>query len=167
MILVFSLLLLGFGLVAAEVFFPSAGLLSLVAGCTLIGSVILAFQESSGLGWLVLIIALVGLPLVVVLAFRVFPRTPAGRRMIQGGATWGKGERAAIEHPIARFVGQRGVAISPLRPSGIAQFGDERVDVISRGDHVPAGTEVLALRFEANRLVVEVPHPSSESPQSA
>ncbi len=47
------------------------------------------------------------------------------------------------------------MAASSLRPAGIADFGGQRVDVITRGEHIEARTPVLALRFEANRLVVE------------
>ncbi len=155
MILPLFLLFLGFALVAAEVFFPSAGVLSLLAGSALIGSIVMGFAEGMMLGWTLLGAVLIGLPLVVVSAFRLFPRTPMGRRMVMGGATWEKEERAAVEHGAERFVGCRGVASSALRPAGIASFGGQRVDVITRGEHIPSGQDVLALRFEANRLVVE------------
>ncbi len=155
MILALSLLFVGFALVAAEVLFPSAGVLSLLAGSALIAAVVTAFGESMVLGWGVLGAVLIGLPLVIVSAFRVFPRTPMGRRMIQGGATWDKDERAAVQHEDERLVGCRGVARSSLRPAGIAEFGERRVDVVTRGEHVEAGSPLLALRFESNRLVVE------------
>ncbi len=163
MILPLTLLFLGFALVAAEVFFPSAGVLSLLAGSSLIASIVLGFSENMMLGWTLLAVTLIGLPLVVVSAFRLFPRTPMGRRMIQGGATWDKDERAAVEHAAERFVGCRGTAASSLRPAGIVDFGGQRVDVITRGEHIDAGTPVLALRFEANRLVVET---ASEEPSA-
>ncbi|RMH01356.1 MAG: hypothetical protein D6702_11750 [Planctomycetota bacterium] len=169
MILPVVLLFVGFALVAAEVFFPSAGVLSILAGCTLIASIITGFGHSLVLGWVLLGVTVVGLPLVVVSAFRVFPRTPMGRRMIQGGATWDKGERAAVAHEAERFVGRAGTAASDLRPSGIARFDGERVDVITRGEHIAAGTPVRALRFEANRLLVEAlpADAAGASPESA
>lgn len=163
----FALLVVGFALVAAEVFFPSAGVLSLLAGTALVASIVTGFATSMTLGWAMLVTTLVGLPLVVVSAFRLFPRTPMGRRMIVGGATWDKDERAAVEHAIERFVGCRGRAVSPLRPAGIAHFGDQRVDVITRGEHIESGTPILALHFAANRLVVEAAAGEPAAPPSA
>ncbi|MDP6849901.1 MAG: hypothetical protein QF524_03060, partial [Planctomycetota bacterium] len=106
MILVAFLLLLGFGLVAAEVFFPSAGVLSVLAGLSLIGAIVLGFDESTSLGWTASVTSLVGLPIVVLMAFKVFPKTPMGRRMIIGGASWTPEERAAVQHSDERLVGQ-------------------------------------------------------------
>ncbi|TAH35063.1 MAG: hypothetical protein EYC70_14855 [Planctomycetota bacterium] len=162
MILALLLLLLGLGFITAEVFFPSFGVLSVLAGAAVIGAVVLAFQESTTTGLLFLLAAVMGLPAAWLAASRMFPHTPLGRRMVAQGADWSKEERAAVEQRVQRFVGQRGRSQSPLRPAGIAQFDGERVDVITRGEHVEAGTPVRALQFEGNRLVVEACHESEE-----
>jgi len=155
MTMVFALLFLGFGLVVAEVFFPSLGALSILAGLTLIGAVVVGFDYSMTLGWTSLVIVLIGLPCVVVFAFRIFPRTPMGKKMISLGASWSKQERSAVDHEVERFVGSVGLTSSQLRPSGIAIFDGERVDVITSGEHIEAGICVNATSFESNRLVVE------------
>ncbi len=153
--MVLVLLLLGFGLVAAEVFFPSMGALSIMAGLALIGGVIAGFDVSTSVGWWAMTGVIIGLPCVIVFAFRVFPKTPLGKKMISGGATWSKSDRAAVDHDVQRFVGQIGTTNSLLRPSGIAVFNGERVDVISNGEYIEAGVSVRALSFASNRLVVE------------
>lgn len=155
MILPLGLLLLGFGCIAAEALFPSFGALALAAVAAVIGAVVFAFRESDTFGWILAVVAVLGLPTCFLLAFRVFPKTPLGRRMVAQGSGWSKEERAAVEHAARRFVGQEGRAQSPLRPAGIALFGGERVDVITRGEHLEPGTPVRALQFEGNRLVVE------------
>lgn len=149
------LLIAGFGCIAAEVFFPSFGLLSVLSGVAMIAAVVLAFQESQQAGILFLVLAVVGLPLVWLASFRLFPRTPLGRKLVAQGASWSKEERAAVEAGAQRFVGRRGQAQSALRPAGIASFDGERVDVITRGEHLDAGTALRALEFVGNRLVVE------------
>ncbi|HID22091.1 MAG TPA: peptidase, partial [Planctomycetaceae bacterium] len=56
------------------------------------------------------------------------------------------------------LVGQRGVAISPLRPAGKAQFGDQFVDVISEGPFVEPGSRIEVIEVSGNRVLVrEVP----------
>ncbi len=157
------LLILGFGLILAEVFFPSFGVISLIAGASIVGSVVTGFHVHTGFGITLLVIAILGVPTVIFLAFRVFPRTPLGRRMVAQGSDWKKEERAAVEHSAARFVGREGVAYGPLRPTGIAMFGEERMDVVTRGEHLEAGTRVHAVRFIANRLVVEKTNSQTET----
>jgi membrane-bound serine protease (ClpP class) len=42
-----------------------------------------------------------------------------------------------------------------LRPAGLATFDDRRVDVLSEGDFVPAGTPVRVTRVEGARIFVK------------
>ena len=44
------LLVLGLGLIVAEVFFPSLGLLAVLATAAIVGALVMAFQESSAAG---------------------------------------------------------------------------------------------------------------------
>jgi membrane-bound serine protease (ClpP class) len=46
--------------------------------------------------------------------------------------------------------------VTDLHPSGTAQFGEERVDVVSEGGFVPAGTRVQVVQAEGYRHVVRV-----------
>jgi membrane-bound serine protease (ClpP class) len=54
------------------------------------------------------------------------------------------------------LIGVEGVAVTDLHPSGTAQFGEERVDVVSEGGFVPAGTRVQVVQAEGYRHVVRV-----------
>ena len=56
--------------------------------------------------------------------------------------------------PRADLIGAEGVAVTDLRPAGVAQFGEERLDVVSEGDWIPAGTPVRVVRAEGYRHVV-------------
>ena len=53
-----------------------------------------------------------------------------------------------------RVVGLDGVAVTDLRPAGLAQIGAERVDVITEGEYVAQGTPVRVLRSEGYRHIV-------------
>ena len=52
------------------------------------------------------------------------------------------------------LVGREGVAITDLRPSGVALVDDERVDVVSESEWVQEGTRVKITRAEGYRHVV-------------
>jgi membrane-bound ClpP family serine protease len=56
----------------------------------------------------------------------------------------------------ARRVGERGVAISPLRPGGKAQFGEEILDVITQGEMIPKGASVRILGHSGTEAIVEM-----------
>ena len=52
------------------------------------------------------------------------------------------------------FLGQRGIAVTLLRPSGTAEFDGVRLPVVSDGEFVPPGTAVQVVTVQGNRIVV-------------
>lgn len=54
----------------------------------------------------------------------------------------------------ASLLGATGVATSDLRPGGIADIEGERVDVVSEGDYIPAGSQIVVVRDDRYRRVV-------------
>jgi membrane-bound serine protease (ClpP class) len=49
-----------------------------------------------------------------------------------------------------------------LRPAGLADLGDQRVDVVSDGEYIEAGEPVVVTRVDGNRIVVRRPHAESK-----
>lgn len=54
------------------------------------------------------------------------------------------------------LVGREGTAITDLRPSGTGLFGDERVDVVSESEWIPAGSPIKVVSAEGYRHVVRM-----------
>ena len=52
-------------------------------------------------------------------------------------------------------LGAIGVAVTPLRPAGIARIGDDFVDVVAEGSYVPEGNRVQVIEIEGHRVVVK------------
>ena len=50
--------------------------------------------------------------------------------------------------------GSRGVVEATLRPAGSARIDGRRVDVVSRGEVIDAGDEVVVVEVSGNRVVV-------------
>jgi membrane-bound serine protease (ClpP class) len=131
-----------------------AGLLAILAGLgfALIGagatgSVILRALGQAALSVLVAIAA--GLALM-----RVLPRLPFGRRLVlesEMSTRLGYGS-APVED--RGWLGENGVATSPLRPAGIADIRGHRVDVVSEGEFIEAGASLEVIRVDGNRVVV-------------
>jgi membrane-bound serine protease (ClpP class) len=56
--------------------------------------------------------------------------------------------------PRGDLIGSAGVALTDLRPAGTAEFGGERLDVVTEGEYLPQGTPVQVVRSEGYRHVV-------------
>jgi membrane-bound serine protease (ClpP class) len=55
---------------------------------------------------------------------------------------------------LSQMVGDVGVALTPLRPAGRAEFGDRRLDVLTEGEFVERGQRVRIVSVKGNRVVV-------------
>lgn len=62
------------------------------------------------------------------------------------------------------LVGRSGEAITDLRPAGTASINGERLDVVTEGEYLPAGSRVTVIRAEAYRHVVRHT-PSQDQPK--
>ena len=51
-------------------------------------------------------------------------------------------------------IGQQGVSVTQLRPSGIAQFGNERLSVVSQGELIEANREIVVAEIAGYSVVV-------------
>ena len=151
-VLAAGLLALGLLFVVLEVFFPSLGVLAIVASVSIIGGAIVAYNESALIIYLAITFVL--LPVVAAFAFKVFPKTPFGKRLTLDGPTFGD-DREVSEQGLDALIGLAGVTETPLRPAGIAMIGKRRVDVVSRGELLEAGESVRVVKVEGNRVVVE------------
>lgn len=53
------------------------------------------------------------------------------------------------------LVGQKGVALSDLRPGGSAYFNDKKLNVVTRGDYIQSQSKICIVEVHGNRIVVE------------
>jgi membrane-bound serine protease (ClpP class) len=147
-----TLLVAAFILVGAEVYVPG-GVLGAFGVACLAAAVVIGFLQGPVTGW-------AGLGLVLALAvvggyfwLNVFPGTRAGRRLSLGR----EGTDVRVSGPAADLAaGQTGVALSTLRPAGIARIGGHRVDVLAEnGVWIEAGSAVRVTRVVSGRPYVE------------
>jgi membrane-bound serine protease (ClpP class) len=98
--------------------------------------------------------------------FRVLPQLPFGRHLVlDAGIPANLGYVSAPEHD-SRLLGRTGTALSPLRPAGIATIDGVRVDVVSDGGFIDAGTPIEVTRVEGNRVVVQRQLSPEEEPHA-
>lgn len=96
--------------------------------------------------------------LIAVSAWVVIRTIPGSSRLAKSGIFLLDRTDRAIGYESAEtrsdLVGVVGQAITDLRPSGTALFGDERIDVVSESAWITEGTPVKVVRAEGYRHVV-------------
>jgi membrane-bound serine protease (ClpP class) len=145
---VLTLVLVGAALLLLETILP--GLIAGFMGMTcLIGGVVLGYSTfGPRVGSLILLGVSVGLAFGTAVWIKYFPESRLARvfisRRIVGDLKVDKPE----------LVGQKGVAQTNLRPSGVALIGGKRVDVVTEGGLVERGAAVEVVAVEGMRVVV-------------
>jgi membrane-bound ClpP family serine protease len=156
--LIWPLLLLAVGLIllVTEAFLPSGGLIGLLAlGCLGV-SLYQAFNvpEAPYLGWKFVAAEVLLIPVALVIAVQMWPRTPLGRRMSLRPPTPEEFEAEPPLHRLDHLIGEYGRALTPMRPSGSVDFDGRRLDALAEDELIPAGTLIRAVRIHAGVLVV-------------
>ncbi|GAB4252604.1 MAG: nodulation protein NfeD [Candidatus Methylacidiphilales bacterium] len=89
----------------------------------------------------------------IFLAYRFLPKMPLGSSLVLAGTVPAPEDATAVRE-LALRPGTRGRALSPLRPSGTADFQGTPVDVLTEGEFVGRGEMVEVLRVEGAKVTV-------------
>ena len=160
--------LLGLALVAVEVFvYPGTIAIGLTGAGLMMTAIIMAMVDMypgmpsvPSLPQLQfpirqLAIAMAGGAVAIWLLSRWLPKTSVYHALVSHSASGVQSGRM-LQADHSSQLGQIGVALSPLRPGGKAQFGDRILDVLSQGDLVATGTRVRIIGFSGSEALVEV-----------
>jgi membrane-bound serine protease (ClpP class) len=157
------LMALGLGLIAAEVFLlPGFGFFGMAGGLAVLAAMYLSLVGSlSTRADHAMAAAIVSTAILVVLvaAWALLRSLPKSGRFAKSGLMLGDAIRrdAGYIGTAARpeLIGRTGVALTDLRPSGTAEFDEERLDVVADGEFISAGTAIKVVRSEGYRHIVK------------
>lgn len=119
----------------------------------LLGILWLLYQGSNQSTLIALIAICVGTPLFCSIFFG-WPPLPFSRRLIKSHDEDVTVASFSANMELEALRGRLGKVVSPLRPSGIADFDGKRVDVITPGMMVEIGSYVRCIDVRAGRVVV-------------
>jgi len=167
------LVLGGLLLLAIEILLiPGFGIAGLAGIAALIAGLVMGMTGEGNTAQLLTLVAarLVFSVLIAIglslLALRFLAYLPGGRWLVlrtelDAGHGW-----ASPPPEDNQWLGRQGLAHSVLRPSGIAEIDNHRLDVVSDGEMVEAGRPIEVIRVDGNRIVVrEVQSQSYKPPQ--
>ncbi|MBT4497328.1 MAG: hypothetical protein HOC74_06380 [Gemmatimonadetes bacterium] len=147
-----SLLILGFVLILLEIFvipgFNIFGIIGFLTVCAGIGHAYINMGF-----WQAATVAALGLVGTAVLV-RMMIRARAWERLVLESATSRERGYDSATPEREALMGQQGEALTPLRPAGRAQFGEQAFDVVSEGGFISRGERVEVMQVAGNRVVV-------------
>jgi membrane-bound serine protease (ClpP class) len=170
------LVVLGFGLIAVEIFVVPGTLIAGVAGAAaVIGGLVMATQQTllpqpdrpySEMAWWSttnsIALGIAGAAVAMVVVANFLPRIPLLNRAILRA---GSGANLAVGTQSARTLdelqpdwrpaaGARGTALTVLRPAGKVVVDGHELDAVSDGGFIDAGGPIEVVKADPGRLVV-------------
>ncbi|WP_022665764.1 NfeD family protein [Desulfospira joergensenii] len=143
---------LGILVIVAEIFIPSMGLLSLLAAGLIFYSLFLAFNDISQAAGMVFVGAdLILVPILIYVGIRALAASPLSLQRKLSSR-----EGVISQSPdLDAWADKTGEAMTDLRPSGMALIEGKRLDVITDGEYVTAGTRIGVAGVKGNQIIVE------------
>ena len=135
-----------------EMFEPGVGVFGIVGVIVMVIDIfVLADNFVEGLvlfaGLAIIIVAFV-LVLIALSSHGILPKS-----IVLKEATDNENGYTATSKTVLQ-IGDRGVAVTDLRPSGKAEFGNISADVVSNGAFIVSGTGIAVIEINGNKIVV-------------
>ena len=143
-------------LLIAEVFVPSGGLITIVALVCLITGLVIFFKHSVIAGWIGVFIAVVMIPAVLIIAYKLFPKTKFGKNVTLSPPDRQQGDAIPDTSILKEMLGSVGTVITPLRPVGMCDFSGQRVECVAESGYVDKGKKVKVISVESTQLTVRL-----------
>ena len=143
---------LGLVVIVVEIFVPSLGLLAAMAAGILFYSLYLVFTTISfTMGMVFLGVDILLIPVILVLGSKAL-----GASSLSLHKKLSSNEGVFSQAPdLISWKGKKGEAITDLRPSGTVMIDGKRLDAVTDGEYVDAGTSVVVTLVSGNRIVVD------------
>ncbi|MCM8766263.1 MAG: nodulation protein NfeD [Candidatus Omnitrophica bacterium] len=93
---------------------------------------------------------------IILLSINLFPKTGLWRKIILQERETQEGGYTTIDLTQENLIGKIGKTITPLRPTGKADFSGKIFDVIAEGEFVEKDKEIEVVSVEGNRIIVKL-----------
>lgn len=153
------LLVVGCGLIVAEVFIPSGGMILVLCVLAFLASIWCAVKAWWGVSPAIFSTYIAGLviliPGILIGIYKLLNDTRVGDRILLAApdleeVTPYRREQAHLE----QLIGQVGTAVTPMNPGGMVSVGGERLHAFTEGLLVPQGDPVEVVAVRGTRILV-------------
>lgn len=140
-------------LLVFEIFIPSLGLLTAIALLCLAGGIYIFFEISATAGWIGVWTAIILIPIIWILVYKLLPRTRLGRVLELKKVQQAIGGIPDLDH-LKSLMGKSGSVLSPLRPVGMCEFDGKKIVCVSESGFIEKQTPVKVIYVEGNKVIV-------------
>lgn len=155
LILPIALILVGLSLVAVEVtVVPGLNVLGVLGVIGAGVGVVLAFTSFGVVGGLLTLVATIGA--AAALGYVLWDSGAWDRFVLSDSLRRDDAADAAEQAARSDVLGHAGVAVTPLRPSGVVRIGERRIEAETEGAFVAAGSAVRVVAMDRRRYIVRV-----------
>ena len=162
---IFEILLFvaGVVLLLIEIFvIPGFGIFGILGIIFMVAGLFLGLiSDFSMIDWSIISRAIIQLGLtflatfiVILVLLKILPKSAMLNKLILQEKVSGTSGYTS-ESKFAGWVGAEGIALTDLRPSGTATINGKRIDVLTEGDYLTKGTEIVVIFTEGSKVVVE------------
>ena len=149
---VIIMFVIGLILLIAELFVPG-GILGVVGGALMVMSVIFAGESVTHMVLSIIIAMIIAVVGMVILMKFFGKKLHVFNKLVLRDATTSEEGYVSNENRI-ELIGKVGQTLTALRPAGVVQVDDERLDVVSEGTFIDAHKQVTIVKVEGSRIVV-------------
>ena len=149
------LFLAGLFLLLTEIFLiPGFGLAGISGIIAILISIFLTFGNIIQAAYSILIalgLSIAGFFLLI----RYIPQTRTWRKFILFTQQDKELGYTVETKELKRLIGKKGIAVTPLRPSGIAEVNGKKLNVITGGEYIESNAKIKIIDVEGNKIIVE------------
>jgi len=146
---------IGLLLLLAEIFLiPGFGLAGISGIAAILVSIFLTFGNIVQATYSILIalgVSVIGFFLLI----KYIPSTRTWRKFVLSTEQKKELGYTVGTKDLKRLTGKEGIAITPLRPSGIVEVNGKKLNVLTLGEYVDSNTKIKIISVEGNKIVVE------------
>jgi membrane-bound serine protease (ClpP class) len=121
----------------------------------LAGGIYIFFQVSTTVGWIGVWTAVVLIPAVWVIVYKLLPKTSIGRVLELKKVEQAMGGIPDQEH-LESLMGQSGIVLTPLRPVGMCEFDGKKIVCVADTGYIEKQTQVKVIHVEGNKVIVRL-----------
>ncbi len=141
-------------LIVAEVFIPSAGIISIISLVCLVGGGAIFFSHSVITGWAGVVIALIMIPSVWIVSYKVFPHTKFGKTVTLEPPKREMGDGVPDSPRLKELTGAEGKVLSALRPVGMCEISGRRLECVAETGYIEKDKTVKVIRVQGTQVTV-------------
>lgn len=152
-----GLFFIGLIAIIVEFFVPAAGIIGIIGGGCIIGSVVRAYLDYGILtGSAFLLGALILTPLLIMSYFKIFPKTIIGRKLILNeNQSHESGFTSFSQEKYKGIEGSSGIVLKDMRPTGKVEIEGQRFTALTNGEYLDSGSRIQVFKVEGNRVFVK------------